>query len=43
MKQRDFTPCVVCRKGVAHSGAPYFYRVRIELHGDADRRDVMRE
>lgn len=30
MKQREFSPCVVCNKGVAHEGNLCFYRLKIE-------------
>ena len=33
MKAGDFTPCAICGKGVAHTGVPLFYRVRIERMG----------
>lgn len=33
MKQTDFKPCVRCRKGMAHTGTPVFFRVTIEQMG----------
>lgn len=33
MKQRDFSPCLICKKGVMHSGSLVFYRVKIEIFG----------
>jgi hypothetical protein len=33
MKAGDFKPCRLCGKGVAHTGLPLFWRVRIERMG----------
>ena len=33
IKQTGFTKCVCCDKGVAHSGAPIFYRITLEMFG----------
>lgn len=33
MKRSDFTPCLICGKGVAHTGVPIFYRVKVETMG----------
>ena len=30
MKHAEFKPCAICRKGVLHSGSPWFYRIRAE-------------
>lgn len=39
MKAGDFKPCALCGRGVAHTGIPLFYRVRIE-HMGIDRQAV---
>lgn len=33
MKQKDFTPCKKCGKGVMHTGIPLFYRITVEQMG----------
>jgi hypothetical protein len=33
MHAKDFKPCANCGKGVAHTGLPLFWRVRIERMG----------
>ncbi len=33
MRAADFKPCVLCGKGVMHTGVPLFYRVKIERLG----------
>lgn len=33
MRAGDFRPCVLCGKGVAHTGLPLFFRVKIERMG----------
>ncbi len=33
MKARDFKPCAVCGRGVAHAGVPLFYRVTVQAMG----------
>lgn len=33
MKAADFKPCVMCGKGVMHTGIPLFYRVKVERFG----------
>ncbi|HYF16306.1 MAG TPA: hypothetical protein VEA40_00455 [Ramlibacter sp.] len=33
MNRADFQPCCCCGKGVAHTGVPLFWRVRIERMG----------
>lgn len=33
MRAADFKPCVLCGKGVMHTGLPLFYRVKIERLG----------
>lgn len=33
MKAADFKPCIMCGKGVMHTGVPLFYRVKIERLG----------
>lgn len=41
MKHKDFKPCVMCGKGVMHSGSPLFLRINVERFG-IDRRAVER-
>lgn len=33
LKAGDFTPCLMCGKGVMHTGIPLFYRVKLERFG----------
>lgn len=33
MRAGDFKKCAVCKKGVAHTGVPLFYRVSVEHMG----------
>lgn len=33
MHRKDFKPCVICHKGVMHTGLPLFWRVHIERIG----------
>lgn len=30
MKQNDIKPCLLCGKGVMHTGSPAFFRVKLE-------------
>jgi len=41
MKHEDFENCIVCGRGMMHSGMPIFYRVTIETMG-IDSHAVMR-
>jgi hypothetical protein len=42
MKQRDFTKCLGCGKGVAHAGHIAFYRIKLE-HMIINPRAVQRQ
>jgi hypothetical protein len=41
-KQSDIQPCAICRKGLAASGLPLFYRLRVERFG-LDARAIQRQ
>ena len=42
MNRADFKPCAGCRKGVAHTGLPLFWRVEVTRMG-IDRQAAMRQ
>ena len=41
LKRLDLKPCVLCWKGLAHAGIPFFWRVRLQMFG-LDARAIQR-